>query len=673
MFVVDQNLVITNINKAALETMGYGREEVVGKMTCAQFSQTPLCNTDNCTLKSCMRGGQTIVGETVAQTRSGKKIPIRAACSPLIDKEERSTGGIEVIMDQTEVQEIRWQSENIVRSAAAPIFVVNKDLIVTAVNDAALEILGYHRDEVVGKMSCADFSKTPLCRTENCTLRNCMRTGRPVYGETVAEARNGNKIPIQAACSALYDEKNECYGGMEVIIDISEVKQLQQEAQDQKEYLERQVAMLVGKLAEMSLGDLSVEFAAERQDEIGRIVESLNVVTGNLREAARMAERIASGDTAMAMDPRSDKDTLGIAFRAMIKSLSDRALLAEKIAKGDLSVEAEILSEKDALGKSFSAMIANLREVVEVVQVAAENVTKGSQQMSASSENLSQGAAEQAASAEQVSASMEEMGASIGQNADNARQTEQIAIKAAKDAEQSGQAVEETVIAMKEIAEKTSIIEEIARQTDLLALNAAIEAARAGEHGKGFAVVASEVRRLAERSQTAAREISQLSSKSVDVAEKAGKLLTKLVPDIQNTAQLVQEINASSAEQNTGARQVNTAVQELDDVIQENAAFAEEMASTSEELSAQAEQLKDSIAFFNLGDGSGFEYVKSAVPIQPVKRLERRKDDKKAPTVPAKVLSRTASPPVKARGIDLKLNEPTPAMDSEDLEFEEYK
>ena len=158
----------------------------------------------------------------------------------------------------------------------------------------------------------------------------------------------------------------------------------------------------------------------------------------------------------------------------------------------------------------------------------------------------------------------------------------------------------ETVSAMKEIATKISIIEEIARQTNLLALNAAIEAARAGEHGKGFAVVASEVRKLAERSQSAAGEISQLSTSSVAIAEQAGEMLNKMLPDIQKTAELVQEISASSKEQDTGADQINKAIQQLDQVIQQNAGSAEEMASTTEELSSQAEQLKATIAFFTL-------------------------------------------------------------------------
>jgi methyl-accepting chemotaxis protein len=224
--------------------------------------------------------------------------------------------------------------------------------------------------------------------------------------------------------------------------------------------------------------------------------------------------------------------------------------------------------------------------------------------MSASSEEMSQGASEQAAAAEESSSSIEQMTANIRQNADNAIQTEKIAIQSAKDASEGGKAVSQTVSAMKEIATKINIIEEIARQTNLLALNAAIEAARAGEHGRGFAVVAAEVRKLAERSQKAAGEINELSTSSVAVAEMAGQMLGAMVPNIQRTAELVQEIAAASREQDAGAEQISKSIQQLDAVIQQNASASEEMASTAEELSGQAEQLAEMIAFFVVDDGA---------------------------------------------------------------------
>jgi methyl-accepting chemotaxis protein len=227
--------------------------------------------------------------------------------------------------------------------------------------------------------------------------------------------------------------------------------------------------------------------------------------------------------------------------------------IAKSISNGDLNIHVDVAGKDQAsIVVSMKAMVDKLKEVVTDVITVADNVSSGSQQMSSSSQQLSQGASEQASSIEETSASMEQMSSNIMHNTDSSKQTEKIALKSAQDAIEGGNAVDKTVSAMKQIASKISIIEEIARQTNLLALNAAIEAARAGEHGKGFAVVASEVRKLAERSQTAAGEISQLSSSSVMIAEQAGQLLTKLVPDIQKTAELVQEISAASNEQNSG-------------------------------------------------------------------------------------------------------------------------
>ncbi|SFJ91534.1 methyl-accepting chemotaxis protein [Desulfomicrobium apsheronum] len=300
------------------------------------------------------------------------------------------------------------------------------------------------------------------------------------------------------------------------------------------------------------------------------------------------------------------------------------ATVAGRIANGDLAIAFNDTTRHIGVYADIKRMCERIREIVAEVQGASENVASGSEEMSASAEQLSQGSTEQAASVEEVSSSMEQMAANIRQNADNAGQTEKIALKAAHDADASGKAVVQAVDAMKNIAEKISIVEEIARQTNLLALNAAIEAARAGEHGKGFAVVAAEVRKLAERSGTAAAEISELSSSTLSVADQAGQMLVKLVPDIQRTAELVQEISAASNEQNAGAEQINKALQQLDQVIQQNASASEEMASTSEELSSQAEQLQSTISFFRLG-------VDTDRAVRQTTRLTRPQPARKTP------------------------------------------
>ncbi len=278
---------------------------------------------------------------------------------------------------------------------------------------------------------------------------------------------------------------------------------------------------------------------------------------------------------------------------------------AQELSQGNLTATLDV-DQKDeigALAKALQDMRDKLVGVVRDVQSASNNVASGSEEMSSTAQQMSEGATEQAASAEEVSSSMEEMGSNISQNSDNAAQTEKISRQAAQRAEDGGAAVTQTVQAMRDISEKIQIIDEIARNTNLLALNAAIEAARAGEHGKGFAVVASEVRKLAERSQVAAGEIAELSKNSVDVAERAGEMITGIIPDIRKTAELVQEISAASSEQNSGVEQINQALIQLDQVVQRNASASEEMASMSEELSGQAEQLQTTVAFFRI-DGA---------------------------------------------------------------------
>jgi len=298
-----------------------------------------------------------------------------------------------------------------------------------------------------------------------------------------------------------------------------------------------------------------------------------------------------------------------LVVRLVVKALKKGVSFAQVLSDGQLATSLNVNSKDEVgqLANALRSMQHKLSSVVGDIRTSSEAVSSGSDQVSSSAQDLSSGSSEQAANVEEISSSMEQMASNIQRNADNARQTEAIALRTASKADEGGRAVSETVVAMKRIAEKISIIEEIARNTNLLALNAAIEAARAGEAGKGFAVVASEVRKLAERSQLAASEITELASRSVGIAEDAGKLLTEIVPDIKKTAELVQEIAAASSEQNSGAEQINTAIMQLDTVIQRNASSSEELASMAEEMSSQAGNLKESIEYFKTGNAASSE------------------------------------------------------------------
>ncbi len=347
---------------------------------------------------------------------------------------------------------------------------------------------------------------------------------------------------------------------------------------------------------------------------------------------------------------------LAVALSAIVNMVITRSVtgpvgkvvaVVEQVARGDLRLDVEV-DRRDEIGRLQAAMkemTGKLQAVIGEVRAGADALASAAGQVSATSQAVSQGTGEQAASVEETTSSLEEMSASITQNAENSRQTEQVAQKGAGNAEESGAAVREAVEAIKNIAERISIIEEMAYQTNLLALNAAIEAARAGEHGKGFAVVAQEVRKLAERAQKAAAEIGSVAASSVKVAERSGQLLAELVPAIKKTADLVQEVAAASQEQASGVTQINRAMSQVDQVTQRNASASEELASTAEEMSSQAESLQQLVSFFQL-DGAQHLPRRAPVAAHPVAPAR--------PAMPAPAASRPVPHLVtgKANGLD---------------------
>ena len=432
----------------------------------------------------------------------------------------------------------------------------------------------------------------------------------------------------------------------------------------QKELARLTEASNAGQLSERGKHD---QFRGAYAEIVRGVNSVLDAVITPLNFTAGYIERISKGDIPPQITDtyHGDFNNIKNNLNSLIVAMDDITSAAEEIANGNLTIALRERSPQDKLMQALSSMVGGLTRIVTDIRTIAGEVASASGSISTASVEVSKGASAQAASAEEASSSMEEMVSNIKQNADNAQQTDKIANKSATDAQESGKSVVEAVTAMREIASKISIIEEIARQTNLLALNAAIEAARAGEHGKGFAVVAAEVRKLAERSQKAAGEINQLSGTTVKVSEKAGEMLGKLVPDIQKTAELVQEITAASKEQDTGAEQINTALQQLEKVIQQNASASEEMASTTEELSSQSDQLVSALAFFRTGDEGHTSSARSA-PAKPVRHAEPPVGKAAKPNGHATPMAKKAAA---GAGVNLKLKD---KADDLDKEFERY-
>ncbi len=288
--------------------------------------------------------------------------------------------------------------------------------------------------------------------------------------------------------------------------------------------------------------------------------------------------------------------------QSLLKPINKSVKFADQVAQGDLTSTVDI-NQKDEIGELAEAlkkMVSRLKAIVGDIKSGADNIAGASQQLSSGAQQISSGVSEQASASEEVSSSMEEMAANIQQNTENAIKTLDISSKSSNSVEQVALASEDSMMAVRDIFSKISVVVEIAEKTDLLAINAAVEAARAGDQGRGFAVVAAEVRKLAERSQLAASEIVALAEKGLKMTEDSNGLLKSIVPDIQETSRLVEEIATASREQESGVNQVNTAIQQLSMVTQQNASSSEEMAGSSEEMAAQAEDLERITQFFTI-------------------------------------------------------------------------
>ena len=359
------------------------------------------------------------------------------------------------------------------------------------------------------------------------------------------------------------------------------------------------VTLLAKKIAE---GDLDVE-VRERSGK-DELMRALRGMVGSMQGVTDLAQRLARGDFEADVRLRSEKDCLMRALAELVESMKEVSSLAQNVAGGDLAVTVQARSAEDELMGAFGAMTTQLQQVVRGVKAMADDVGAGSLALTGSAQTLTSDASEQAQSAREVSESVDRITASIHRTSRNSTETEQIANRAAADAQRGGQAFEDAVQALRKIVARIGVVEDIARQTNLLALNAATEAARAGEQGRGFAVVAAEVRTLAERSRTAAAEINELSRSSVDVAQRAQGLLLEMVPNIQRTASLVHDIAVACGEQDSSVGQIKGAIERLDGVVQRNASTTGSIAGTAGQLANDAEHLARLVEFFRLDAGA---------------------------------------------------------------------
>jgi len=646
--VTDPEMNWTFINKASEEVTGLKREDVLGK-PCHTWN-ADICRTERCGIAMLKSGTPTSYF-----TQPGLDRDFQVDAAHLHGRDGRNIGHIEVVQDITrhnrmkkEAEDRAFWYESIIDAVPFPVSVTDMDMNWTFINKAAEEVTGLSREEVVGA-PCNRWN-ADICRTEQCGIAMLRKGISTSFFE-----QPGLDKHFQVDAAYLTNRDARKIGHIEVVQDVTATTKLQ-------EYLQKEIDRLAENLHNLADGslafDVELQPTNEHTEAAGRLIRKINeslVAAGDavslliadanelveaavngrldtradhekhrgeygriiggfnrtldavifpLQVAADYIARISRGEIPEPIEREymGDFDEIKRNLNQLVAASANIVQVAGRIAEGDLTVSIRKRSAEDELMRTLQAMVTNLSEMTTSIQRSARQLTMGGSQVSSSAQQLSQGASEQSSSIQDVSTAMEQLNAGVGQNSDNARQTETIAKKAAEDAEVGGQAVEETVAAMITISDKINIVEEIARQTDLLALNAAIEAARAGDHGRGFAVVASEVRKLSERSRGASRQILDLSDKSVKIAKDAGARINDVVGAVRKTSDLVMEISAASAQQAGGIQQINEAVQQLEQVIQQNAAATEELASTSEELDAQAESLTQTVGYFRVAD-----------------------------------------------------------------------
>ncbi|MBI5118474.1 PAS domain S-box protein [Candidatus Poribacteria bacterium] len=536
MVVVDKDLVIRRINPIACKVTGYRAEEVIGKMTCAELGKTPLCGTANCTIRNCMRTGEHIVAETEMTTRDGKKIPISAACSALFDDDGNPVGGMEVIVDRTATVQAQWEMQNILKSVGAPMFVTDKDLKIISINELALKAGGYSREEVVNKMTCADLAKTPLCGTQNCTIKNCMRTGETIVGETEMTTRDGKKVPIAAACSALFDRDGKPYGGMEVIVDRTEAVALLKQTEENRKDLEFGVKAISEVMEAAAEKTMTKRVEVDLKGDLGELKHNVNQCLENLDQAlVQVAEAVAQVTSA--------SNQISAGSQSLAEGANEQASSLEEVSSS--------LEEMSSMTKQNADNANQAKALAESARSSAE---KGNEAMRRMKDAI-----------DRIKASSDQTAKIIKTIDEIAFQTNLLALNAAVEAARAGEAGKGFAVVAEEVRNLAQRSAEAAKNT----ANMIEDSVKNAEGG-------------------------------VRITEEVAKILAEIFDGSGKVNNLIGEIAAASKEQADGIEQVNTAVAQMNKVTQQNAASSEESASAAEELNGQAEELAGMVNSFLL-------------------------------------------------------------------------